>query len=69
MLVLPAGGDPAEAADLAEAFAGVGASRLLATRLDTARRLGAILAAADAAPLASATAVASPHVADGLAPI
>ncbi|MCP5372605.1 MAG: GTPase [Hyphomicrobiales bacterium] len=49
------GGDAAvEAADHARAFAALGARRLLATRVDVARRLGSLLAAADAARLALA---------------
>ncbi|KAF0138200.1 MAG: hypothetical protein FD153_1457 [Rhodospirillaceae bacterium] len=35
-----AGTDPCEAAEMAEAFAAVGATRLLVTRLDLTRRLG-----------------------------
>jgi flagellar biosynthesis protein FlhF len=54
VLVLPAGLDAAEAADLAETFAAAGAARLVATRLDVARRLGGILAAAVHLPLAEA---------------
>ena len=46
VLVLPAGLDPAEAADQAQAYAASGARLLVATRLDLARRLGGILAAA-----------------------
>ncbi len=69
VLVLAAGGDPAEAGEVAEAFSGVGASRLFATRLDTTRRLGAVFAAADAAQLALCDVSASPHVAGGIAPI
>jgi len=48
VLVLAAGTEASEAADIARAFAGLGARRLIATRLDVTRRLGAILAAADA---------------------
>jgi flagellar biosynthesis protein FlhF len=69
VLVLAAGGDPSEAGEVAEAFAGVGASRLFATRLDTTRRLGAVFAAADSAQLALCDVSASPHVAGGIAPI
>ncbi len=68
-LVLPAGLDPAEAADLASAFAAIGASLLLPTRLDLARRLGGVLAAAHAGRLALAEAGIGPGAADGLAPI
>ncbi|HTI86205.1 MAG TPA: GTP-binding protein [Alphaproteobacteria bacterium] len=46
VLALAAGGDPEEAAEIAEAFAAIGVRRFVATRLDGARRLGGILAAA-----------------------
>ena len=65
-LVLPAGLDPAESADLARAFAALGARHLIATRLDTARRLGGIVMAAKAGPLALTEAGIGPEVADGL---
>ena len=45
-LVLPAGLDPAEAADMAAGFKELGATFIVATRLDQSRRLGGILAAA-----------------------
>ncbi|TCZ63281.1 flagellar biosynthesis protein FlhF [Roseicella aquatilis] len=48
VLVLPAGLDPAEAAETARAFRALGARHLLPTRLDAARRLGGVLAAAAA---------------------
>jgi flagellar biosynthesis protein FlhF len=66
VLVLPAGGDAAEAADVARAFAHLGPRRLLATRLDAANRFGALLAAADAADLALAATSVSPFVGEGL---
>jgi len=66
-LVLPAGLDPGEAADLAAAHADVGASLLLATRLDVARRLGGILAAASVLPLSEAG--IGPGAADGMVPM
>jgi flagellar biosynthesis protein FlhF len=68
-LVLPAGLDPNEAADLARAFADAGATFLVATRLDIARRLGGILAAADAARLPLTEAGIGPGAADGLVPL
>ena len=68
MLVLPAGLDPAEAADLARAFAAAGANLLVATRLDLAHRLGGVLAAASAG-LALTEAGIGPGAADGLLPI
>ncbi|GGJ11902.1 flagellar biosynthesis protein FlhF [Neoroseomonas lacus] len=69
VLVLPAGLDPQEAADLARAFAALGARHLLPTRLDAARRLGAVLAAAEAGPLLLTEGGTSPEVVDGLEPL
>ena len=69
ILVMAAGGDPNEAAEIADSFGAIGATRLLATRLDMTRRLGAILAAADAAQLMLCDVSANPHVAGGLVPI
>jgi flagellar biosynthesis protein FlhF len=66
ILVLAAGGDAAEAADIGEAFGTAGATRLLATRLDMTRRLGAILAAADGGQLMFSEVSLNPHVATGL---
>jgi flagellar biosynthesis protein FlhF len=64
--VLPAGLDAAEGADIATALAGLGAELLVATRLDLARRLGSLIAAADAAGLAFCEAGIGPGAADGL---
>lgn len=69
ILVLPAGGDPFEAAEIAEGFGTVGATRLFATRLDMTRRMGAILSAADAAQLMLCDASSNPHVAQGVSPL
>lgn len=69
VLVLPAGGDAMETAEIAAAFAHLGAKRMIVTRLDAARRLGSILAAADAAHMSFAHVSVTPHVANGLAPI
>jgi flagellar biosynthesis protein FlhF len=69
VLVLPGGLDPAEAADLAVAYAAAGASLLVATRLDLTRRLGGILAASSSARLALTEAGIGPDAADGLLPI
>ncbi len=68
-LVLPAGYDCEEAAEIARAFKSVGAQRLLITRLDAARRLGSILVAADIAKLQFCDLSVTPHVAEGLSPI
>lgn len=66
VLVLGAGGDPLEAVDVVDAFAQIGATRLILTRTDTTRRLGAALAAADAGRLAFAEIGVSNRVAEGL---
>lgn len=67
VLVLPAGLDSGEAAELAHAFASLGAKLLIATRMDLARRIGSVLAAA-ATGLALAEAGVGPGAADGLVP-
>lgn len=67
-LVLPAGLDPAEAHELAEAFAQAGATLLIATRLDLCRRLGGVLAAA-ATGLALTEAGIGSDAAHGLRPL
>lgn len=64
-LVLPANLDPHEATDIAEAYAQAGATHLVATRLDRARRIGAVLAAGH--HLAIAECGTGAGVADGLA--
>jgi flagellar biosynthesis protein FlhF len=69
VLVLAGGLDPGEAADQAAAFGTVKPRRLIATRLDGARRFGAVLAAADAGGLAIAALGATPFVGEGLAAV
>ena len=69
VLVMAAGGDPLEAIELAKAYARIGARRLIATRLDIARRLGGILAAVDAGRLTFAEVGIGTNVADGLGPL
>lgn len=66
VLVLPAGLDGREAEDIAGAYARLGASGLIATRLDVARRRGSVLWAAQQLPLAEAG--IGPGAADGLVP-
>ena len=68
-LVLPAGLDPAEAADLAAAYATGGAASLIVTRLDLARRLGGVVAAAAASRLTLTEAGIGPGAADGMVPL
>jgi flagellar biosynthesis protein FlhF len=67
-LVLPAGLDATEAAEIAAAHRQNAATLLVANRLDGARRLGGILAAA-AAGLAMVEAGIGPGAADGLVPL
>ena len=55
----------AEAAELAALYSEIGATRLISTRLDTARRYGGILAAADAGKLAFAEMGVAPGIGDG----
>lgn len=66
ILVLDAGGDAAEYAEIAAAFATLGATRLIATRLDMARRFGSLLAAADAGRLKFSNVSAAPAIGKGL---
>ena len=66
VLVMAAGGDPVESAELAAGYAGAGAARLVATKIDVARRYGGILAAAEAGRLAFAGLGSSPEIASGL---
>ncbi len=66
VLVLPAGMDAYEAADTAQAFKALGVRRMLVTRLDMARRLGSVLAAAARCRLAFCEASVAPKVAEGL---
>jgi flagellar biosynthesis protein FlhF len=67
VLVMAAGGDPFESAELAAGYAEAGAARLVATKVDIARRHGGILAAAEAGRLAFAGLGSSPEIASGLA--
>jgi flagellar biosynthesis protein FlhF len=69
VLVLPAGGDIFDSIEIAHAFAALGATRLLTTRLDMVHRLGSQLAAADAARLSFCDASLAPDIAKGLIPL
>jgi flagellar biosynthesis protein FlhF len=66
VLVVAAGGEPAEQADMAQIFATLGVQRLIVTRIDAARRLGSILAAADSAKLSLAQFSMTPYIGRGL---
>ena len=69
VLVLAAGGDPFESAEIAGAFADLGANRMIVTRLDVTRRFGGVLASADATGLAFSEVSITPFVGEGLSPI
>lgn len=66
ILLLAGGTDPLEAADLAEVYSDMGARRLIVTRMDVARRHGALLSAAAVGELAICGAGIGPSVTDGL---
>ncbi len=68
VLVLAAGGDPSESAEVAEIFTDLGVRRVLMTRLDAVLRLGNVLAVA-AGSLSLSEAGITPHIALGLEPI
>ncbi|SMH47525.1 flagellar biosynthesis protein FlhF [Azospirillum agricola] len=69
VLVLPAGLDALEAADIAMAFKALGVRRMLVTRVDMARRLGSLLTIASRARMAFCDASVSSKVAEGLTPL
>jgi flagellar biosynthesis protein FlhF len=66
VLVCPAGGNVAEASEVAQIFNALGVRRFVVTRVDMTRRLGAILATATGGSLALSDVSISPHVARGL---
>ncbi len=66
MLVLPAGIDAEESAEMALTFEVLGVKRLIPTRLDFARRIGGILSAADRANLSFTEGSHTPQVANGI---
>jgi len=65
-IVLPAGTDAEEAAEIAQSFAILGAKQIIPTRLDFARYYGGILNAADRAHLYFSESSHNPKVADGI---
>ena len=66
VLVMPASTNADEAGEMAQIFSTIGAQRLLPTRVDVARRLGSLLAAAYQGGLAFTEVSATAKVADGL---
>ncbi|HVJ51123.1 MAG TPA: hypothetical protein VM689_01585 [Aliidongia sp.] len=69
ILVMAAGGDVVDAMEQAQEFASLGITRMMVTRLDMVKRLGSVLAAADAAKLSFSDCSITPAVADGLNPL
>lgn len=69
VFVLPAGLDAAEAAETALDYAGAGARRLVATRLDVSRRIGAVVEAAFRSRLLLTLCGTGPELAGGLEPL
>ncbi len=67
-LVLPACGDPDEHRDWATAFAEIGVRRMIITKFDATRRVGAALGAAFAGGMSLAFFSESPFISDGLLP-
>lgn len=65
ILVMPAGQGYADSAEIAQSYAALGARSMLVTKLDTARRCGGILAAAEAG-LAFTQAGTGPTIGNGL---
>jgi flagellar biosynthesis protein FlhF len=66
VLVLPASGDPEEFRDWAAAFREFGAKRLIITKFDATRRVGAALSAAFASQFALAHFSQTPFISEGL---
>jgi flagellar biosynthesis protein FlhF len=69
VMVLPAGYDPLESAEQAAAFAAIGVCHFIPTRLDLARRLGAVVAAAIAGSMTLSEAGTGAGATDGLTPL
>lgn len=68
-LVMAAGTDAEESAEMAMAFEILGVSRLIPTRLDFTRRLGGLLSAAERAALSFTCASHTSQVAHGIMPL
>lgn len=66
VLVLGAGGDASESAEQAQLFAEIGCERMIAAKLDAARRYGGLLAASENGKLSFAGCGTSPEIATGL---
>ena len=69
VLVMPAALDANESGEMGRIFSALGVYRLLPTRVDMARRLGGLLAAAHHGNLSFSDVSATSQVADGLQPL
>lgn len=69
VLVLPAGMDADESGEMGRVFATIGATSMIPTRTDVARRLGSLLSAAYQGGLSFAEVSNTAKVADGLSPL
>lgn len=69
ILALPGGIDADESGEMARVFATIGVTEVLPTRIDIARRLGGILAAAHHGSLSLSDYSHTPMVSQGLAPL
>lgn len=69
IFVLQAGGDADDAAELAKNMKDLGAKRMVITKLDSAKRLGGVVAAALGNDIALASFSATPNVGKGLEPM
>jgi flagellar biosynthesis protein FlhF len=65
VLVLGAGGDVSESGEQGQLFAEIGCERMIAAKIDTARRYGGLLAAAENGKLSFAGCGISPEIASG----
>lgn len=66
VLVMPAGGDAVETAEAALAYASLGLDRMIATKMDSSRRIGGILSAAYTAGLTLMGVGTAPTIGGGL---
>ena len=69
ILVMPAGIDADDSAEIARVYAALGTKWMIPMRLDIARRFGGLLSAADKAGMAFADSSDTPQVAEGLRPM
>jgi flagellar biosynthesis protein FlhF len=69
VLIYPAGSDPEEAGEIARAFSFVGVQKMIATRLDVAKRFGSLLTAANIANLSFSHTSASEKVLEKFEPV